>query len=357
LSLANGARELGHQIVGRARGGALGRCQRRIALGKVGPRTANGWLSILRVILTTAVNDHNLERDPTMHVRDFGTEEHPTYTDEDPNSLATPELTQAFLAAFRKRYPHYYAMVLLGFLTGLRASSLRPLRRRGPSADVLWSEATILVRRSNALGAEIMNTTKTGKTYRLGMPVAVMDALRAHVAALEAGWLHETIEARVIRTLTETGPLASSPLAASLGVSKPVLAQTLLALKRDGIIEQAWKGQPWSPTGKERPNPLAESELLFPTTLRTGEVGMVARSALDKPFRIVSESMGLPFLLTPRGMRRTFGDLARGAGVSKDLRKAIRGHATDEMDDLYQRIQPAEMAAAVGAIASALRVA
>jgi hypothetical protein len=38
-------------------------------------------------------------------------------------------------------------MALVGFVTGLRPSTLRPLRRRGSEADVLWNKARLLVRR------------------------------------------------------------------------------------------------------------------------------------------------------------------------------------------------------------------
>ncbi|MGH7271286.1 MAG: hypothetical protein ACREJ3_12735 [Polyangiaceae bacterium] len=50
---------------------------------------------------------------------------------------------------FQDEYPQHYAMTFLGFATGLRPSSLRPLRRRGTEADVLWDEAALFVRRSH----------------------------------------------------------------------------------------------------------------------------------------------------------------------------------------------------------------
>lgn len=260
------------------------RISKRISAGKISPRTANGWLSILRVILRTAVVDYDLPRDPTLRVQDFSTDEHPTYTDEDPNTL-TPEQTRVFLAKMRRKYPQFYAMVLLGFVTGLRPSTLRPLRRRGKECDVLWNDGAILVRRSNSLGKAVMNTTKTSIRYRLGLPPEVMVVLQAHVKAMK-------------------------------GTRK-------------------------------------RSDLLFPSK----RAGFMSRSALDKPFAAVSKAIRLPFTLTPRGMRRTFQDLARGAGVSKDLRKAICGHSTDKMSDLYATIRPEEMALAVGAITGALKVA
>ena len=66
------------------------------------------------------------------------------------------------------------------------------------------------------------------------------------------------------------------------------------------------------------------SDLLFPSK----RAGIMSRSVLDKPFTKVSKEIGLPFSLTPRGMRRTYQDLGRELGVEKNVRKAIRG-ATD----------------------------
>jgi hypothetical protein len=55
------------------------------------------------------------------------TSEHPTYTHEQPNSLLV-EGVPRFLALMRALYPQHYAMTALGFATGLRPSSLRPIR-------------------------------------------------------------------------------------------------------------------------------------------------------------------------------------------------------------------------------------
>ena len=75
----------------------------------------------------------------------------------------------------------HYAMTYLGFATGLRPSLLRPLRRTGPTPDVLWDEGVVLVRRSHTLGDEVMNTTKTKLRQRITVPPEVMDVLRWHV--------------------------------------------------------------------------------------------------------------------------------------------------------------------------------
>lgn len=58
---------------------------------------------------------------------------------------------------------------------------MRPLRRAGPTPDVLWDEGVILVRRSHWLGPDIMNTTKTGLRQRISVPLDVVEVLRWHV--------------------------------------------------------------------------------------------------------------------------------------------------------------------------------
>jgi integrase len=144
------------------------------------PTTANGWLSILRVILKAAKRELGLPLDPTEGVAYFDTSEHETYTEEEPNALP-PEKVSEFLACMREVYPQHYAMTYLGFATGLRPSSMRPLRRKGAAPDVRWDEGVILVRRSHSLGDEAMDTTKTKLRQRISVPPEVIEALAEHV--------------------------------------------------------------------------------------------------------------------------------------------------------------------------------
>ncbi len=127
--------------------------------------TANGWLSILRVIMTAAKRRFSIPWLATEDVDDFDTSEAETYTEEEPNSLLPGEVP-AFLKMLREIYPQHYAMAFLGFVTGLRPSSLRPLRRRGAESDVVWGEGKLLVRRSQTLGDEVMRTTKQKRRYK-----------------------------------------------------------------------------------------------------------------------------------------------------------------------------------------------
>ena len=165
-------------------------------------------------------------------------------TEEEPNALP-PERVGEFLACMCEVYPEHYAMTYLGFATGLRPSSMRPLRRRGPEPDVKWSEGVVLVRRSHTLGDEVMNTTKTKLRQRINVPAEVIDSLREHE-----------------RTQLKT------------------------------------------------PEQIA-SDLLFPAA----DGGFLSEHCLRKPFAKVCGLIGLEMRFTPRGLRRTFNDLARLSNV------------------------------------------
>jgi site-specific recombinase XerC len=154
--------------------------------GHLDPTTANGFLSILRVVCRAMTAELELPKNPAEGLRNFDESTHPTYTDEQPNAL-TPEQAAEFLACMKERWPQHYAMTLLGFVTGWRPSSLRPLRRRGPEADILWDEGAILIRRSNTMRQEVMNTTKTKHRQKIHLPKEVMQALKEHVAAFDDG--------------------------------------------------------------------------------------------------------------------------------------------------------------------------
>jgi len=80
------------------------------------------------------------------------------------------------------------------------------------------------------------------------------------------------------------------------------------------------------------------SDLLFPS--ETG--GFRAGSALKKAFADVVDAMGLEFKLTPRGMRRTFQDLARAAQVQDLVTRSVSGHATSDMQRHYSTVNASE---------------
>jgi len=144
--------------------------------------TANGWIAIFRAICRAMCIEFELDRNPGEAIRMFPVPR--KYTHEQPNALS-PELAPVFLDKLKELYPQHYAMTLLGLALGARPSTLRPLRRKGPTPDILWKEGRILLRRSNALGKEIMDHTKTKRDKDIPLPDHVMAALREHVASLE----------------------------------------------------------------------------------------------------------------------------------------------------------------------------
>jgi integrase len=255
------------------------RIAKLIAARRYSPTTANGWLAILRVILKAAKRELGLPADPTEDVTYFDTSEHATYTEEEPNALP-PERVGEFLACMHEVFPQHYAMTYLGFATGLRPSSMRPLRRNGTTPDVRLDECVVLVRRSHTLGDEVMDTTKTKLRQRISVPSEVMDVLRWHV-------------------------------------------ETQLILPEQ-----------------------IESDLLFPAA----DGGFLSEHCLRKPFDKVGNLIGLEMKFTPRGLRRTFNDLARAAHVEALVTKSISGHVTDRMREHYSTVQPVEQRESIGRV-------
>jgi hypothetical protein len=49
-------------------------------------------------------------------------------------------------------------------------------------------------------------------------------------------------------------------------------------------------------------------------------------------------------------MRRTFQDLARGAGLREEVQKKICGHITDEMKERYSTVAQGEQREAIGKV-------
>lgn len=250
-----------------------------INAGTYAPTTANGWLAVLRVILLAAKRELGLPSDPTDGIADFDTSEHAIYTDEEPNALP-PERVAEFLETMREVFPQHFALTYLGIATGLRPSSMRPLRRKGPSSDVKWDEGVILVRRSHTLGNEVMDTTKTKLRQRIHVPPEVIEVLRWH-------------------------------------------EQTQLTTPEQ-----------------------LDSELLFPAA----DGGFLNEHCLRHPFEKVASLIGLTMRFTPRGLRRTFNDLARAAHVEAIVTKSISGHQTDRMREHYSTVQPFEQRASIGAV-------
>jgi integrase len=243
----------------------------KVDAGTYAPTTVNTWLSVLKVAMKHVKLDFDLPANVAKDVPPLDTTRRRVYTHEEPNSLEAKEASE-FLACMRSMYPQFFAMTYLGFATGLRPSSMRPIRRKGPHADVLWDELKLLIRQSNSRGTGVMVGTKTGGDEVISVPKELLAALRWHV-------------------------------------------DTQL-----------------------NPGPQTESDLLFPSELG----GFRSRSCLDKPFRDVAEEIGLKKHFTPRGMRRSFQDLARAAEVRDVVTRSISGHATDDMQRHYSTVSAVE---------------
>ncbi len=264
--------------------------ERTLAAGRYSPQSVNTILGVIRQITAAASDTFNIG-DPCRKLENASTRGHRTYTYESPNSIR-PEDVPRFLGEMRARFPQHYAFVFLGFTTGLRPSSLRPLRRRGPHADVKWDDARLLIRRSHTRGTEAMESTKTGRDQVLDLDPEQLAVLRWHADRIDR-------HAEKLARKPQTAPMAEATRA---------------------------------------------SELLFPAapTRWTRGGGFRSPSCLDKAFDQVGEVLELGYPVSPRCMRRTFQDLARAASVSDIVTRSISGHATPEMQRHYSTVASTE---------------
>ncbi len=88
------------------------------------------------------------------------------------------------------------------------------------------------------------------------------------------------------------------------------------------------------------------SDLLFPAA----DGGFLSEHCLRTPFAKVGGLIGLEMKFTPRGLRRTFNDLARTARVEALVTKSISGHVTDRMREHYSTVQPTEQRESIGRV-------
>ena len=89
-----------------------------------------------------------------------------------------------------------------------------------------------------------------------------------------------------------------------------------------------------------------QGELLF----SANDGGLFNEHCLRQPFVKVCSLIGLPMRLTPRGLRRTFNDLARAARVEALVTRSISGHQTERMREHYSTVQPVEQRQSIGAV-------
>lgn len=97
-----------------------------------------------------------------------------------------------FVAKFRELSPQHFAMFFFMLVTGLRPSSVRPLRRRGAECDVDWKNGRLRVRRSHTIGEEVIRPAHASPTrscvpaIESGVTIALGAMLGAVSGALDA---------------------------------------------------------------------------------------------------------------------------------------------------------------------------
>lgn len=327
---------------------------RRLKGGKLGKpmppparATVNTWLAILRVIMTAAANEFEWPRDPLASVKPLDTSTVRTYTEEQPNSLTTDE-ARRFLVAMAELYPQHLAMTLLGFATGLRPSSMRPLRRKGEAPDVLWTQGVVLVRRSQWSG-DPMEKTKTARDQRLHLPDEVMAVLHWHVGRL----VGEALESELLFP-SETGGFRSrsaldkpfARVASSIGLRKRItprgMRRTYQDLMRaaqvDGLVVRAISGH-------ATPEMQAHYSTVSPTEMRAAVLRLANAAGFGEAIGRAAELGGshawgprLPegerrALFTPKRYRsgqEGGGEPAGGAGEGGDEAPGSGGHGPEE---------------------------
>jgi integrase len=102
----------------------------------------------------------------------------------------------------------------------------------------------------------------------------------------------------------------------------------------------------WHVETQLRTPEMQESELIFPAI--NGKFRSV--TVLNKPFAEVSAEIGLGKRFTQKGLRRTFQDLARGAGLRDEVQKRICGHITDAMTERYSTVAQVEQRESIGKV-------
>jgi hypothetical protein len=97
----------------------------------------------------------------------------------------------------KRLYPQHFAMTSLGFATGLRPSTLRPLRRAGDRADVKWGET----RCSSALADDQVGGhgyDQNAAPAEALLPEELMAVMYWHVETQISDWIQAVSVARLM---------------------------------------------------------------------------------------------------------------------------------------------------------------
>lgn len=104
--------------------------------------------------------------------------------------------------------------------------------------DVRWPDRQIWIRRSHTHAQEVMNTTKTGIGYAIGLPEEVIDVLRWHVdtnldegAMRESGLLFPSVRGTIRFTASLQKPFAGAARIA--GITKQISAKAMRRMFQD----------------------------------------------------------------------------------------------------------------------------
>lgn len=89
---------------------------------------------------------------------------------------------------------------------------------------------------------------------------------------------------------------------------------------------------------KVRGNPGVRKGLLFPAN--NGDYRLP--SSVSKGWKVVSEAMKLPWVVTPHDLRRTYQNLLRQASVNMVVQQALMGHSSDAMTQHYSHVNMEE---------------
>jgi integrase len=147
----------------------------------INPDTANDWLSQLKTILRAGHRQGKLRADYSSAIESFDTSDYDPYPKERPNSLSVDEAIR-FLDELRRVYPQHYLMAIMGFTLGMRPSTLRPIRWRGPEKDLehVEGEPVLHVRRSHTEKQEVMRSTKTTLKDEIGLTESMWAIIEWH---------------------------------------------------------------------------------------------------------------------------------------------------------------------------------
>lgn len=133
------------------------------------PSTANGYMRVLRTLISDAVAQYGLVRNPTDRFRAVPKRNLAALEADEPINMLSADELGRFLAALKLRWPQWYALVFTQFATARRFGEVSALKWD----DINQERSIITIRR-----AQWRTMISTPKTDRL-VTVPLTDELRA----------------------------------------------------------------------------------------------------------------------------------------------------------------------------------